>query len=346
MGRWEPSNRKVALREDKMKKIIFILSILAISFLSACKVFPEQESSTNLASDVYKEAIDGVVYVINQNGSGNPGIGTGFFIDYNVIVTNYHVVRSWKKLKIKMKNSEIVYDAKVRAFSEKHDIAIIELNDWKKFTNEQKWNILKLESSYEIGEPVFTLGHPSGIGWTFSEGILSGDMRETNPLNSGLYVLYLQTDAKIYQGNSGGPLLNGNSDVIGINSILLEVTGGSYGFSIPSSIVKKVVYDLITYGKSEVFRLGISLKLTDDMKNIMVNDVSVGSNAEKCGIKDNDVILSVDTEYTDDYVVINNMNELVYQMLIMNMDNNKISFIISNDTYKTKTITCNLELGE
>ena len=283
---------------------------------------------------VYREAKDAVVLVENPG----VGIGTGFFIEKNVIVTNYHVIKDNTSLNVITNHSNEQWKAEVIASSEKHDIAIIKIVEWDKFAENNDWNVLHLinTNTAEVGDTIYTLGHPWGMGWSFSKGVLSAKERSTQSLP---FVLFLQVDAKVYKGNSGGPLLDAYGNVLGVNSIMISKDNGSYGLAIEADFVKKVVYDLKKYKKSEPFKLGVLLK--GENSEVIIQSVSKNSVAEKCGLEKDDVINFIKTDAVDNFVMISNIKELIKQILTLNMDQNRINLMITRNE-EVKKISCEL----
>jgi S1-C subfamily serine protease len=298
-----------------MKKItaIFIMLFMVVACTPRTEV-------------VYDNVKDGVVFVQNKQNE-NSGLGTGFFIEENLIITNYHVVADSKNLSIFIQDSNYEWKATVVSHSEQHDIALVKIDDWDKFVSKEKWKVLEFTDSTQaqVGETVYALGHPWGLGWTFSQGILSKKDRQASTSTA---VLFLQVDARIYQGNSGGPLLDAYGRVLGINSQMLEGKGGSYGFVIPSQYVQKVVYDLKKYNESKIMKLGIMLGLTKDKEYVTITEIMSDSAAEKCNLQKDDVVLEMKTLASGTYQKVRNTMDMVKQVLTLNMDQGLVSLII------------------
>lgn len=258
-----------------MKSIL--ASIVMILLLAACG-----DGGMNHAVLDQK---DGVVLIVAEkiaNGEQAGGIGTGFFIDENTILTNNHVVSDSTRVKVAVEHSSELYDVEVVESDPVADIAIVEIKDWDKFKRENHYKVLKLADPYDlqVSEEVFAIGHPWGLSWTVSKGILSAIDRKMTEAPKVL----IQVDAHVYQGNSGGPLLNSQGEVIGINSLMLAQTGGSYGFALPVSMIERVMRDWKEYGETRWSFVGI--KINEDL----VKEVTPGSPAEQAGIKADDVI--------------------------------------------------------
>jgi len=298
-----------------MKKItaIFIMLFMVVACTPRTEV-------------VYDNVKDGVVFIQNKHNEQS-GLGTGFFIEENLIITNYHVVKDSKNISIFIQDSNYEWKATVVSHSEQHDIALVKIDDWDKFVSKEKWKVLEFTDSTQaqVGETVYALGHPWGLGWTFSQGILS---KKDRPAPGTTSVLFLQVDARVYQGNSGGPLLDAYGRVLGINSQMLEGKGGSYGFVIPSQYVQKVVYDLKKYNESKVMKLGIMLGLTNDKEYVTITEIMSDSAAEKCNLQKDDIVLEMKTLASGVYQKVRNTMDMVKQVLTLNMDQGLVSLII------------------
>jgi len=312
-----------------MKKItaIFIMLFMVVACTPRTEV-------------VYDNVKDGVVFIQNKHNEKS-GLGTGFFIEENLIITNYHVVKDGKNISIFIQDSNYEWKATVVSHSEQHDIALVKIDDWDKFVSKEKWKVLEFTDSTQaqVGETVYALGHPWGLSWTFSQGILSKKDRKAP---SSAVLLYLQVDARIYQGNSGGPLLDAYGRVLGINSQMIEGKGGSYGFVIPSQYIQKVVYDLKKYNESKVMKLGIMLGLTEDKEYVTITEIMSDSAAEKCNLQKDDVVLEMKTLASGVYQKIKNTMDMVKQVLTLNMDQNVINMIIKRNNVVNE-ITCEIK---
>lgn len=215
------------------------------------------------------------------------GIGTGFLIGDNKILTNAHVVVGATKLAVRLENG-ILYEAEVLKLDEQIDLALVKIKNWKKFASENTFSVLTLGNSFDIQtmDEVYALGNPWGLTFSVSKGIISHPMRKHDSIPKFL----IQTDADVYEGNSGGPLLNERGEVIGMNSLMLAREGGSYGFALHVDIIKKVLADWKENGVAKWATLGIMM--SDD--NI-VQEVTKDSPADKAGMKKNDKIVGIET---------------------------------------------------
>lgn len=226
------------------------------------------------------------------------GLGSGFIISEDgYILTNYHVVAGVDKIIVKLYRDDNEYPAKVIGMDERTDIALIKIDARKTLP------ILPLGDSdlAEIGDWVIAIGNPLGLSHTVTKGIISYKGRkEVKPGGPQMYADFIQTDAPINRGNSGGPLLNMRGEVIGINESI-SAGAQNIGFAIPINIAKVIMPQLKDKGTVERAWLGITIgHVTGEiMKNLNLKDkkgayvhsVFRGSPADKAGIKPDDVII-------------------------------------------------------
>lgn len=224
--------------------------------------------------------------------------GSGFVISADgYVVTNNHVVKDAEKVQLRFQDGE-EYDAKVIGTDPKTDLALLKIEANKTFPY-----VSLASNEAKVGDWVMAVGNPFGLGGTVTAGIVSARGRD---IGSGPYDDYLQIDASINKGNSGGPAFNLQGEVIGVNTAIFSPSGGSVGigFAIPASIVKTVVDDLKGDGKVTRGWLGVQIQpVTDDLaesmglkeaKGAIVADVTADSPALKAGFKQGDVILKAD----------------------------------------------------
>lgn len=227
-------------------------------------------------------------------------LGSGFVIDAEngYIVTNNHVVDGADEVKVTL-HDDTTLDAEVVGTDKKTDVALLQVK-----TDHPLVAVPWGESDkMRVGEWVIAIGNPFGLGGTVTAGIISARQRD---INAGPYDDFIQTDASINRGNSGGPMFNLSGEVIGINTAIVSPTGGSVGigFAIPSQMARTVVKQLIEFGRTRRGWLGVQIQtVTDDIaesleldkaRGAMVADVTKDSPAEKAGFKAGDVILSFD----------------------------------------------------
>jgi serine protease Do len=233
------------------------------------------------------------------------GLGTGFIIDKEGhILTNNHVVEGADKITVTLSDKK-EYEAKVIGLDSKTDLALIKIAGAKDLVP----LVLGDSDKLEVGDWVVAIGNPFGLDNTVTAGIVSAKYRRS--LGTADYEDYIQTDAAINQGNSGGPLMNTDGEVIGINSNIYSQTGGSVGigFAIPSNMVKNLLPQLkkgkVVRGYMGVTIQNISPDLKDklglkDTKGALVGDVAEGGPAGKAGIQSEDVIIAFDGKEVKD----------------------------------------------
>ncbi len=228
------------------------------------------------------------------------GFGSGVVISPDgYIVTNNHVVENARKIVVTF-NDKHKREATIIGTDPTTDIALIKVDA-------EKLEFLTFGDSdkVRVGEWVLAVGNPFNLTSTVTAGIVSAKARNINILGEGTIESFIQTDAAVNPGNSGGALVNINGDLIGINAAIASRTGGfeGYSFAIPSNIAKKVVEDFLIYGSLQRAYLGISMieiteefgdyKGLDYLSGVYVADVFQGGAAQKAGIKKDDIILSV-----------------------------------------------------
>ena len=224
-------------------------------------------------------------------------LGSGFVIDpKGYIVTNHHVIAQANEIKVKFQDdSELT--AELIGQDKLTDLALLKVKSKKplkfvKFADSDK---------ARVGHSVIAIGNPFGLGGTVTSGIISAFNRD---INSGPYDSFIQTDASINKGNSGGPLFNINGDVVGINSAIFSPSGGSVGigFSIPSNLAKPIIEQLRKFGKTQRGWLGVRIQeVTPEIAEslglkesdgVLISMVNPGEPAEKAGIRAGDVIIN------------------------------------------------------
>tara|TARA_Y100000816_G_scaffold279632_1_gene252132 strand:- start:1301 stop:2704 length:1404 start_codon:yes stop_codon:yes gene_type:complete len=235
-------------------------------------------------------------------------LGSGFIIDEKgIVVTNNHVIQDAEDIIVRV-NGDEEFKAKIIGADPLSDIAVLQLE-----TNERFIPVAFGDSDKaRIGDWVIAIGNPFGLGGTVTSGIISARNRS---IGLSRYEDYIQTDASINSGNSGGPLFDMNGDVIGINTAILGRSGSiGIGFSIPSNSAKIVIDQLIEFGETKRGWLGVriqdvtqeiaEIEKLDEPRGALVASVADNSPSAKAGIKAGDIILEFDG------VKINQMKEL------------------------------------
>jgi serine protease Do len=224
------------------------------------------------------------------------GVGSGFFVSQDgYILTNYHVVKDAIKIKILDINHK-EYFAKKIGVDPRTDLALLKI---KKENN--TYIELGDSNKVQVGEWVLAIGNPLGQDLTVTSGIISAKGRELSGLEVD-YQNFIQTDAPINQGNSGGPLINMEGKAIGINTVIISPSGGNVGigFAIPSHMAKKVIADLKTKGKVTRGYLGILISDISESDaedydlpggGVLIAKVDPDTPAQKAGLKRYDLIV-------------------------------------------------------
>ena len=227
-------------------------------------------------------------------------LGSGFIIDEKgIVITNNHVIQDAEDIIVRV-NGDKEFKAEVIGADPLSDIAVLKLDSNEKFIPVKFGNSDKAR----IGDWVIAIGNPFGLGGTVTSGIISARNRS---IGLSRYEDYIQTDASINSGNSGGPLFDMNGDVIGINTAILGRNGSiGIGFSIPSNSAKIVIDQLIEFGETKRGWLGVRIQdvtkeiadveKLDEPRGALVASVAQDSPSDKAGVKAGDIILEFDGE--------------------------------------------------
>jgi len=258
--------------------------------------------------------------------------GSGVIISSDgYIVTNNHVVNQSRKLEVTL-NDKRTYNAEIIGTDPSTDLALIKING-------DNLPFLRLadSDSVRVGEWVLAVGNPFNLTSTVTAGIVSAKARNINILGENQAIeSFIQTDAAVNRGNSGGALVNTRGDLVGINAAIASGTGyyTGYSFAIPSNIVKKVVSDLMNYGETQRAFIGVTIREIDSqvasdkglksVKGVLVVGIQENSSAEAGGIKPDDVILKIDNQE------INSVSELM-GAVGQRSPGDKVKILISRD---------------
>lgn len=227
------------------------------------------------------------------------GTGSGVIIDpKGYIITNNHVIAGSTELSVTLNNNK-TYDAELIGTDEKTDIALLKIDA------DEALPAINFGDSDQarIGEWVLAVGNPFNLNSTVTAGIISAKSRDLSGINQQSFI---QTDAAVNPGNSGGALVNANGDLIGINTAISSQTGSyiGYSFAVPSNIARKVVEDIMEFGNVQTGILGVSIlnrnapeaieKGVNEIQGVYVSDVEDRSGAQKAGLRSGDIIKRLD----------------------------------------------------
>ena len=287
------------LAESVMPSVVNISTTTTVT--TQANPFPFQFPPGSPFEDMFKE------FGAPQERKSS-ALGSGFIIDEKgIVVTNNHVIQGAEDIVVRV-NGDKEYKAKVLGSDPGMDIAVLQIE------TDEKFKPVKFGDSDKarIGDWVIAIGNPFGFGGTVTSGIISARNRS---IGLSRYEDFIQTDASINQGNSGGPLFNMDGDVIGINTAILGPSGNiGIGFSIPSNNAKRVISQLIEFGETKRGWLGVRIQYVtneiaeveklDKPRGALVASVADGSPSDDAGIKPGDIILEFDGK------LINEMSEL------------------------------------
>lgn len=244
------------------------------------------------------------------------GMGSGVVVSADgTILTNAHVIDGAEKITVLMSDNK-TFEAKLVGTDKPSDLAVLKIEA-------QNMPFLTLGNSdtVRVGDIVLAIGNPLGIGQTVTSGIISAKGRRTGLSDGQSFEDFLQTDAPINRGNSGGALVNLSGELIGINSQILSSPGSGggnigIGFSIPSNMAKSVMEQLLKDGRVRRGKLGVNIQnLTDDTAKaldlkdtagVLVSNVQGGSAGEKAGVKRGDIITAINGDKVEDSNVLRN----------------------------------------
>ena len=274
--------------------------------------FKDDEAGSTI-EEIYRKTAPGVVQVTSSVASFDPlfgeqrgeALGSGFVIDKaGHVVTNYHVIEGAEEVYVNFSGDDRV-KATIVGRDPSTDLAVLKID-----THARALTPLQLGNSdaVQVGDSVVAIGNPFGLDRTVTAGIVSALQRQIQSPAGFTIDKVIQTDAAINKGNSGGPLLNADGEVIGVNTQIQSETGGNVGigFAVPVNTVREVASELIEDGKAEHPYIGITMKTIDERlaetvrlpadKGVLVQTVQPGSPADKAGIKGGTTSVVVDGE--------------------------------------------------
>ena len=303
----------------------YIVTAFVAMFLMGCT-----ELTTK---DVVDQVMPGVVLIADEADNGQSGMGTGFIVKDNFIVTNHHVISEPGKISVYSPNSNTKYEAEIVYQDVISDLAVVRVKDWEKFKANETPNTVTLGNSdnTEQGEKVIVIGHPWGLTWTVSEGIVSSKNRRLGETPKFLD----QVDARLFQGNSGGPIFNEDGEVVCVSNMMVTKEGGSYGFCIPSNLVKKVLYDFEKFGEVRWRAINVAVGLTPDGSSVVLSNVEPDGAAGKAGLKAGDKILEVYTPNNHPKgIKPKDANDLITEMAQLRGDDEIVKLLVERNGEK------------
>ncbi|MCP9485875.1 MAG: trypsin-like peptidase domain-containing protein [Gaiellaceae bacterium MAG52_C11] len=254
-------------------------------------------SSTSTVGEIYERSAQSVVEIAVGGESGPQSQGSGFVYDDGHVITNQHVVAGASTVSVKFADGS-TYEATVVGSDPSTDLAVLDVD-----APASALQPLALADSgdVEVGDGVIAIGSPFGLDQTVTTGIVSALHRQINSPNDFAIDDAIQTDAAINHGNSGGPLLDLDGRVIGVNSQIESRSGGNdgVGFAVPSDTVARIAAELIADGKVEHAYLGVATEDATDGDGVRLAQVRPGTPAAAAGLRDGDMVTEIDGEPVD-----------------------------------------------
>lgn len=296
---------------------VLVVATLALGFYSFAIPQSTQPvlSSPYIVTDekqVVEDSMQGVVKVIRYKADTPDeieGFGTGVFVDDNTIITNNHVVSKAGKIRVAGRAWK-TFPAIVISSDPVSDLALVKIGKNGPQQNpDSSWdNFKKLNNGFKViqladlnktndGDPVFVIGHPWGLDFSVSRGIISYKQRR---IPDGSPLFYVQTDAHLFNGNSGGPIIDYDGRLVAISDMMYSPhmtnseNGGSYGLGIPASIIQKLLPDLKANKPISWAALGVTFHTpNDDEDYATVESIAQHSAADNAGVKLNDQLVAI-----------------------------------------------------
>ncbi len=265
----------------------------------------DKSEETDEVSDIDNNIETTVESIFNAPKTNKVSLGSGFIISEDgYIITNHHVIDKAKAISVTLSDNSSA-EARLIGGDSKTDTALIKIDSPRKLKAVKFGDSDKIR----IGDWVLAIGNPFGLGGSVTAGIVSAKSRD---IESGPYDSFIQTDASINQGSSGGPMFNMNGEVIGINTAIFSTNGGSMGigFAIPVNLVDFVIKQLKKNGEVKRGWIGVKMQPydadtaqslgTDENNGVIISSVSENSSAARAGIQAGDIIFKFDGHLIDD----------------------------------------------
>ena len=275
--------------------------------ISASEAASPIATSTSTVGEIYERSAAGVVEItVGSAGAGSLGgggatqaQGSGFVYDnQGHIITNQHVVDGAESVSVRFSDGS-THDATVVGSDPSTDLAVLKVDAPASLLKPLR---LGKSSELAVGDGVIAIGSPFGLEQTVTTGIVSALNRQINSPNGFAIDDAIQTDAAINHGNSGGPLLDLDGRVIGVNSQIESESGGNdgIGFAVPSDTVARIAADLIADGEVEHAYLGVATGDTSSGEGASIAEVRPGTPAAAAGLREGDVVTEIDGEAVAD----------------------------------------------
>lgn len=262
----------------------------------------------------YRQVNDPIMeFFFGYRGGGQPqtqiGTGSGVIISEDgYIVTNNHVINNASEIEITLNNKK-AYKAKLIGTDSQMDIALLKIDANEKLP----YAVFGDSDNVKVGEWVLAVGNPYNLNSTVTAGIISAKARNVGSSMQNNIQSFIQTDAVVNPGNSGGALVNTRGELIGINTMISSTTGAyvGYSFAVPSNITRKIIEDIMEFGNVQRGVLGIkggelNQAVAEELginrtQGFYISEVTKGSGAEKAGLKKGDIIIRIDNQQINSY---------------------------------------------
>jgi S1-C subfamily serine protease len=267
------------------------------------------EGDAGTVGEIYRDAAPGVVQITSEvtvdslfGQQRGQSLGSGFVIDKDGhIVTNFHVIDGADEVYVNFSRDDRL-KARIVGVDPSTDLALLKIDQHRRALSPIP---LGNSDAVRVGDEVVAIGNPFGLERTVTRGIVSALQRQIQAPNGFAIDKVIQTDAAINQGNSGGPLLDAQGRVIGVNSQIETETGGNVGigFAVPSNTVKRVVGELREHGRVDHAYLGVTMRALDERvselfnlpsEGVLISEVVEGSPADEAGLEGGDTQVVVD----------------------------------------------------